>query len=63
MTDPNKTNFDDGSFEHKLSHSFSGFQRIQVERPRWQEVKEYQELPVPHQQELLSRLIDHVRDL
>jgi hypothetical protein len=63
MTDPNKTSFDESSFEHKLSQSFSGFQRIQVERSRWQEVKEYQELPVPHQQELLSRLIDHVRDL
>ena len=63
MSDPRKANPDPGLHEHSSLKSFSVFQRIQVTKPSHQELKEYQDLSRPHQQELLSRLIDHVREL
>ena len=63
MSDPRKANPDAGLHEYGSLKSFSGFQRIQVTKPSQQELKEYQDLSRPHQQELLSRLIDHVREL
>lgn len=63
MSDPKKVNFDSSSYEYDSPRVFSGFQRIQVTQPSKAESKEYQDLPRPHQQELLSRLIDAVREL
>ena len=63
MSDPRIANPEPGLHEYSSQKSFSGFQRIQVTKPHQQELKEYQDLSRPHQQELLSRLIDHVREL
>ncbi|MEN6571829.1 MAG: hypothetical protein ABFD24_08310 [Anaerolineaceae bacterium] len=63
MTDPKIGNFDSTSRDHDSPRSLQGFQRIQVNHPQRPVIKEYQDLPRMHQQELLSRLIDHVREL
>jgi hypothetical protein len=39
------------------------FHRIQVKNPQRPVANEYHDLSRPHQQQLLSRLIDHVREL
>lgn len=63
MTDPKIASFDSASRDHDSSRFAQDFQRIQVNRPQKPAVKEYQDLPRTNQQELLSRLIDHVREL
>jgi len=62
MADPKKTSFDPRTYDFD-SHALPAFQRIQVTHPSRSEPKEYQDLPRNHQQALLARLIDHVRDL
>lgn len=63
MTDPKITNFETFAQHFDSPRSTSSFQRIQVNHPQQQVTREYQDLPRPDQQELLSRLIDHVREL
>ncbi len=62
MTDPKKAGFDPRTYDFD-SRSFPAFQRIQVTQPSKPEPREYQDLPRNHQQALLARLIDAVREL
>jgi len=63
MTDPKMASFETNPRESDSQRFSTGYQRIQVTHPQRPVVREYQDLPRAHQQELLSRLIDHVREL
>lgn len=62
MADNKKANSDPRSYDFD-SRSFPAFQRIRVTPVSKPESKEYQDLPRMHQQALLNRLIDYVREL
>lgn len=63
MVDPRKANFNTVSMESDSSRFFSEFPRIQVKPKRNYQEPDFKSLPSTERQELLSRLIDHVRDL
>lgn len=63
MTDPRKSNYLSTHAESDASRFFSDFPRIQVKPQRMYQEQDFRSLPGREQQELLSRLIDHVKDL
>jgi hypothetical protein len=63
MSDPRKTNYDSSNIDFDTPRYFSDFPRIQVKSQRITQEQEFKSLSTPERQELLGKLIDHVRDL
>ncbi len=63
MTDPRKNNYSSNGFNSDSARFFSDFPRIQVKPQRKYEESDFRTLSSPEKQELLSRLIDHVKEL
>lgn len=63
MTDPRKNNYSNSGSDTDSSRFFSDFPRIQVKPQRSYQEPDFRHLPAPERQELLSRLIDHVKEL
>ncbi len=63
MTDPRKNIYSNVRPDADTSRFFSDFPRIQVKPQRAYQEPDFRSLSAPERQELLSRLIDHVKDL
>jgi hypothetical protein len=63
MADPRKNNYNQSNMETDSSRFFTDFPRIQVKPQRNYQDPDFRTLSAPERQELLSRLIDHVREL
>ncbi len=63
MIDPRKNNFDYENHDFDAQHQFSNFPRIQVNPRRVVNEDDFRSLSAPTRQELMAKLIDHVRDL
>jgi hypothetical protein len=63
MTDPRKSSYESSNIDFDTPRFFSDFPRIQVKSQRMVQEQEFKSLSTPERQELLEKLIDHVRDL
>jgi hypothetical protein len=63
MIDPRKNNFELSKHDFDSQRQFANFQRIQVNPRRVVEDTDFRSLSTPARQELMEKLIDHVRDL
>jgi len=63
MIDPRKAAYPGTGIETDSSRFFSDFPRIQAKPQRNYPEADFRRLPATEKQELLSRLIDHVKDL
>lgn len=63
MIDPRKNNFEHAKHDLEAQHQFSNFPRIQVNPRRVVNEDDFQSLSTPTRQQLMAKLIDHVRDL
>ena len=63
MVDPRKYNYAANGVDGDSSRFFSDFPRIQVKPQRTYQEPDFRSLPALEKQELLSRLIDHVKEL
>lgn len=63
MVDPRKSSYNTATMESDSSRFFSDFPRIQVKPKRNYQEPDFKTLTALERQELLSRLIDHVKDL
>jgi hypothetical protein len=63
MSDPRKFNYANSDVNSDNSRFFTEFPRIQVKPQRSYEESDFRTLPTPERHELLSRLIDHVKEL
>ncbi len=63
MVDPRKSLYPATGIEIDSARFFSDFPRIQAKPPRHYHEADFRSLPATERQELLTRLIDHVKDL
>ncbi len=63
MIDPRKSNFEHSKHDFDAQHQFSNFPRIQTNPRRVVNEFDFRSLSTPTRQELMEKLIDHVRDL
>lgn len=63
MTDPRKTSYENSNHDFETPRFFSDFPRIHVAPKQNNQDDDFRSLSAPERQELMERLIDHVRDL
>jgi hypothetical protein len=63
MTDPRKNSYENSNHDFESPRYFSDFPRIQVNPKRTSNEDDFKSLSTSARQELMEKLIDHVREL